>query len=144
MICKSVGIPRWDRGFRIARRASSMRVGAVTLRGSSTTGADMMDDLSPEAFAQFVSEDFRRAHAQGFTEEMRRDLAIRIETVLRTAIRAERSACVAACARRHDLWSSYEGREEVPSALRGEARARANEAAHLADALRVRGEVVQV
>lgn len=99
-----------------------------------------MSDLSPAALARFVSEDFGRAHAPGFTEAMRGELDIRIETVLRTAIRTERSACVAECARRHDLWSSYEDRNEVPAALRGEARARANEAAHLADALRARGD----
>jgi hypothetical protein len=99
-----------------------------------------MDDLSPAALARFVSDDFGREHAPGFTEEMRRELAIRIETVLKTAIRIERSACVAECVRRHDLWSSYEDRNQVPSALRGEARARANEAAHLADALRARGD----
>jgi hypothetical protein len=99
-----------------------------------------MDDLSPVALARFVSDDLGRAHAPGFTEEIRRELAIGIETALRTAIRIERSACVAECARRHDLWSSYEDRDEVPAALRGEARARANEAAHLADALRARGD----
>jgi len=99
-----------------------------------------MNDLSPAALARFVSDDFAQAYAPAFTEEMRRELAIRIETVLRTAIRAERGECVAECARRHDLWSSYQDRDEAPSELRGEARARANEAAHLADALRARGE----
>jgi hypothetical protein len=98
-----------------------------------------MDDLSPAAIARFVSDDFGRAHAPGLTEEIRGELAVRIEMVLTTAIRNERSACAAECARRHDLWSSYEDRAESPSALRGEARARANEAAHLADALRARG-----
>lgn len=99
-----------------------------------------MEELTPAALASFVADDFRRLHAPAFTAEMRRELAIRIETVLRSAIRAERSACIAECARRQDLWSSYEGRDEVPAALRGEARARANEAALLADALRARGE----
>jgi hypothetical protein len=99
-----------------------------------------MSDLSPAEVARFVLEDFGRANAPGFTETMRRELAIRIETALRAAIRIERSACVAECVRRHVLWSSYEDRHEVPPALRGEARARANEAAHLADALRIRGE----
>jgi hypothetical protein len=68
------------------------------------------------------------------------ELAISIETAPRTTMRIERSACVAECARRHDLWSSYEDRDDVPAALRGEARARANEAAHLADALRAHGD----
>jgi hypothetical protein len=99
-----------------------------------------MNDSSPAALARFVSDDCGRAHAPGFTEEMRRALAIRIETALRTAIRIERRACVVECARRHDLWTSCEDRDEASAALRGEARARANEAAHLADAHRARGD----
>jgi hypothetical protein len=99
-----------------------------------------MEDLSPAVVARFAADDFRRAHAPGFTDEMGRDLAVRLETALRAAIRAERDACVAACARRQELWASYEERDQVPAALRGEARNRANEAAHLADALRVRGD----
>ena len=99
-----------------------------------------MNDLSPAALARFVSEDFARAHAPGFTEALRRDLAVHLELALRTAIRTERSACVAECTRRRDLWSSYEGRDEVPSSLRAEARQRANEAPHLVDALRAHGD----
>jgi hypothetical protein len=99
-----------------------------------------MSDLSPAALARFVADDFRRAHEPGVTEEMRRELAVRVETALRAAIRAERDACVTECTRRHDLWSSYEDRDEVPPALRAEARFRANEAAHLADALRARSD----
>jgi len=98
-----------------------------------------MEDPSPAALARFVSDDFTRAHAPGVSGEMQRELAVRVETALRSAIRAERDACVAECARRHELWASYQDRTGVPSSLRGEARARANEAALLADALRARG-----
>jgi hypothetical protein len=96
-----------------------------------------MQELSPATFALLVAEDFGRAHARAVTEEMKRELAVRIETALRAAIRHERTACVELCARRYELWASYEDRSGIPPELRVEARARANEAAHLADALQV-------
>ena len=97
-----------------------------------------MQDLSPETLARLVADDFGGPHARTVTEEMKRELAVRIETALRTAIRHERSACVEVCTRRHELWLPYEDRSGIPSDLRVEARARANEAAHLADALQAR------
>jgi hypothetical protein len=99
-----------------------------------------MEDLSPATLAQVVAEDFGRAHAVIVTDEVRSELAVRIETALRTSVRHERSACVELCTRRYDLWSAYEDRSGIPSDFRVEARARANEAAHLADALRARGK----
>jgi hypothetical protein len=98
-----------------------------------------MNQLSPEAVSRFVAEDFRRVHAHAVTAQMAGELAVRIETALRSAIGEERAACVLECARRHELWNAYEERTGVPSQLRVEARARANEAALLADALRARG-----
>ncbi|HYG69976.1 MAG TPA: hypothetical protein VD838_20040 [Anaeromyxobacteraceae bacterium] len=96
-----------------------------------------MNQLSPEALARFLSEDFRRAHPE-LTEAMAQDLAVRLETALRVAIRDEREACAAECERRRALWAATEEKAETPAQLRAEARARANEAALLADALRAR------
>ena len=97
-----------------------------------------MNQLSPEALARFLSEDFRRAHP-GVTEAMAQELAVRVETALRVVVRDEREACVAECERRRALWTGTEEKAETPAPLRVEARARANEAALLADALRARG-----
>jgi hypothetical protein len=98
-----------------------------------------MNPLSPEAVSRFVAEDFRRAHPLAVTAAMAQELAVRLETALRSAIGEERDACILECTRRHELWNAYEERTGVPSQLRVEARARANEAALLADALRARG-----
>lgn len=98
-----------------------------------------MNALSPEAVARFAADDFRRAHPAAITAEMALELAVRIETALRAAILEERSACVAECTRRYELWAAYGERTGVPPQLEAEARARANEAALLADALRARG-----
>ncbi len=49
-------------------------------------------------------------------------------------VRLERERCVAICRRRAELWRTTGARSSVAS-VRGEARARANEAAYLADLL---------
>lgn len=98
-----------------------------------------MNTLSSGALARLVAEDFRRAHPGPLDAAAVQDLAVRIELAVRSAVRDERDACAAECARRQQLWTATEERSETPAALRAEARARANEAAVLADALRARG-----
>jgi hypothetical protein len=51
-----------------------------------------------------------------------------------TEVRRERERCVSICRRRAALWGRAAARNPAASAL-GEARARANEAAYLADLL---------
>jgi hypothetical protein len=96
-----------------------------------------MEELSLAAVAAMTARDVLRAHPDlgGSAAE---DLAHRLETALRTAVRQERLACVAECERRKALWTETEERPATPPSLRTEARFRANEAAVLADALRAR------
>src|SRR5512138_916410 len=96
-----------------------------------------MEELSLAAVAAMTARDVLRAHPElgGSGAE---DLAHRLETALRTAVRQERLACVAECERRKALWTETEERSATPPSLRTEARFRANEAAVLGDALRAR------
>ncbi len=96
-----------------------------------------MDEIAPAALARMIAADVRRAHPSigGAGVE---EIAHRLETGLRTAIRHERLACVEECDRRRALWTETEERAGTPPSLRAEARFRANEAAVLADALRAR------
>lgn len=52
-----------------------------------------------------------------------------------TAVERERQRCAAICRRRAELWRRTRERPGAPAMLRDEARARANEAAYLADLL---------
>lgn len=97
-----------------------------------------MEELSLAAVAAMTARDVLRAHP-GLGASGAEDLAHRLETALRTAVRQERLACVAECERRKALWTATEERSATPPSLRTEARFRANEAAVLADALRARG-----
>jgi hypothetical protein len=97
-----------------------------------------MEELSLAAVAAMTARDVLRAHP-GLGASGAEDLAHRLETALRTAVRQERLACVAECERRKALWTGTEERSATPPSLRTEARFRANEAAVLADALRARG-----
>jgi len=96
-----------------------------------------MEELSPSALARMIAADLVRAHP-GLSAGGAEDLAHRLETALRTAVRQERLACVGECERRRSLWTETEERPSTPPSLRAEARFRANEAAVLADALRTR------
>jgi len=98
---------------------------------------DDMEALSLALLARMISTDFARACGCAPMEEMVRDLANRIETGLRTATRRQRDAFVAQCDARAELWTRTEQRAGAPEILRSEARARANEAAYLADACAV-------
>jgi len=50
-------------------------------------------------------------------------------------VRRERERCVRICRRRAELWRNTSMRPSTPAGAREEARARANEAAYLADLL---------
>ena len=96
-----------------------------------------MEEFSLTALAGMIAADLLRAHP-ALGPRGAEDLAHRVETALRTAVRQERLACVAECERRRTLWTETEERSATPPSLRTEARFRANEAAVLADALRSR------
>lgn len=97
----------------------------------------MEQEFSLTALAGMIAADILRAHPSLGRASVE-DLAHRLETALRTAVRQERLACVAECERRRTLWTGTEERSGTPPSLRTEARFRANEAAVLADALRGR------
>ena len=94
---------------------------------------------SPATVAAFVASDFLKTHPSLDAQALRDELAHRIETALRGAIREEREACAALCDNRRILWTSTEEKRGTPEELRREGRARSNEAAYLADAIRARG-----
>jgi hypothetical protein len=94
-----------------------------------------MEKLPPEVLARAAVEQVTAVHGALVTPELRRDLMRAIDRALRTAIHLEHDACVAVCRARHRLWEGTVDKPTTPEALRAEARARANEAAYLADAL---------
>jgi|GEM_PF-441229 len=94
-----------------------------------------MGDLSPEVLATVVAEQFGDAHGGVVTPRMREDLARRLERALRDAMVAARKAAADLCRERQALWIDTEARPGTSELLHAEARARANEAAYLADAL---------
>jgi hypothetical protein len=94
-----------------------------------------MEHLSPEVLATVVAEKFGDAHDGIIDAAMREDLARRVERALRQAVVADRNAVSAVCLQRQALWVATESRPAAPEHLRAEARARANEAAYLADAI---------
>ena len=96
-----------------------------------------MEEPSLTSIAAMTARDVLRAHP-GLGHGGAEDLAHRIETALRTAVRQERLACVGECERRRMLWAETEDRSSTPPSLRTEARSRGNEAAVLADTLRAR------
>jgi len=93
---------------------------------------------SPARIAAFVAGDFLKAHPSLDAQALRDELAHRIETALRGAIGEEREACAVLCDARRMLWASTEEKSGNPEELRREGRARSNEAAYLADAIRAR------
>jgi hypothetical protein len=97
-----------------------------------------MEEISLAAIAAMTARDVLRAHS-GLGAAGAEDLAHRLETALRTAVRQERLACVAECEHRRALWAGTEDRSSTPPSLRSEARFRGNEASVLADVLRARG-----
>ena len=95
-----------------------------------------MEALSLPLLAQMIAADFRRASGAPLAGDLLRDLANRIETGLRTALHHQREAFAAQCQARVELWARTGERAGLPDPARTEARARANEAAYLLDAVR--------
>jgi hypothetical protein len=91
----------------------------------------------PDVTARFVAHDFFTRHPE-LPRPLQQELAVLVETALRSASRQERESCAAVCDARRALWLGTEGDANAPAQLRAEARARANEAAYLADAIRPR------
>lgn len=94
-----------------------------------------MEDFSPEVLATIVAEQYGDAHADAVTTPMREDLARRLERALRDAVLAARRGAADLCRRRQELWTATEAQATTSDLLRAEARARANEAVYLADAI---------
>jgi hypothetical protein len=97
-----------------------------------------MEALSPEVLATLVAAELAEAHRPFIGDAVRDELAQRIETALRRVARDERAACVGVCVARQAMWEATENRSTIAAPLRAEARARGNEAAVIADALRER------
>lgn len=104
------------------------------------TRVEPMHDPSLSDMAQLVAEDFRRKHEAHVDPASLRELENAIELALLTAIRNERRACSAECARRAELWERTE-RDAQSTVPHLEAQSRANEARYLADLLHSRGSV---
>lgn len=96
---------------------------------------DTMEAFSPEVLATMVAERFGDVHAGAVTAPMREDLTRQLERALRDAVLAARRGAAELCQQRQALWTATEAQATTSELLRAEARARANEAAYLADAL---------
>ncbi|OFX19476.1 MAG: hypothetical protein A2V77_23890 [Anaeromyxobacter sp. RBG_16_69_14] len=94
-------------------------------------------DQPLDTAALFVANDFFKAHPE-LGAALRGELTMRIETALRAVVREERESCAVQCDSRRALWQGTEEKPSAPAHARAEARARANEAAYLADAIRAR------
>jgi hypothetical protein len=97
-----------------------------------------MEGLTPEVVATVVAAEIAEAHGLLIDDEVLDKLARRIEMALRRMAREERAACVAICDARQAMWEATDVRSTIAEPLRAEARARGNEAAVIADALRER------
>jgi hypothetical protein len=97
-----------------------------------------MTNPSLSDMAQLVAEDFRRQNDARVDAAGIQQLRSAIELALLTAVRNERRACSAECARRAELWERTE-RDATSPAPHREAQFRANEARYLADLLHSRG-----
>ena len=98
-----------------------------------------MGDFSVPLLARVIAKDFAGASGLALSGGALQDLAHRIETGMRTAVHQQRELLVAQCDARVELWRRSEERAGAPESLRAEARARANEAAYLADVVRSSG-----
>ena len=94
-----------------------------------------MGDVSIEVLATVVTEQFGDAHGGVVTERMREDLVQRLERALRDAMLAARRGAADLCRERQALWTATEARPTTSEPLRAEARARANEAVYLSEAI---------
>ena len=94
-----------------------------------------MGNFSPEVLATIVAEQFGDTYRQVVTALMREDLARRLERAMRETALAARREAAEVCRDRQALWDATEARPATSELLRAEARARANEAVYLADAI---------
>jgi hypothetical protein len=94
-----------------------------------------MEQLSIEVLAAVVAGELAAAHS-GIDDALRDEIAARVEASMRRLARQERDACAALCLQRQAMWEATEARSTIAEPLRHEARARANEAQVIADALR--------
>jgi hypothetical protein len=100
-----------------------------------------MEHLSIEVLSAVVASElaiqFASAHPAIEPDDALRDaIAARVETAMRRLARQERDACAGLCLQRHAMWEATEARSTIAAPLRHEARARANEAQVIADAIR--------
>ncbi|HET6148278.1 MAG TPA: hypothetical protein VFH68_12160 [Polyangia bacterium] len=93
----------------------------------------MADSPPLSDVARVAAQDFCRGREALISPPLARELANAIELALLTAVRAERRACVAECARRSELWDRTGQREDASELARREAQHRSNEARYLAD-----------
>jgi len=106
------------------------------MNGPASEYADQtMGDLAPEVLATIVAEQFGDAYGDAVTTSMREDLARRLERAVRDAVLATRKSVADLCRERQALWVATETLPTTSELLHAEARARANEAAYLADAI---------
>jgi hypothetical protein len=99
-----------------------------------------MDRLSLEDLASDFSSEFLAAHSE-IPKEKRDDLQRMLLGAARRAVQNERQACLAVCEKRQAMWEATEARSTIAEPLRTEARARSNEAAVIADAIRNAGGI---
>ena len=98
----------------------------------------MSETVSLSDVAKVAVQEFKKGSGGQITPVMSADLASIIELALLTAVRQERRAGVAECARRAELWEKTGDKADVATPLRAEARARAAEARYLADLIAAR------
>jgi hypothetical protein len=96
------------------------------------------ETLPLSAVAQVAADDFRKGREAFITPALAAELAAAIEMALLTAVRAERRACAAECARRAALWEATSEKPDMAEFARMEADCRANEALYLADLIAMR------
>jgi hypothetical protein len=94
-----------------------------------------MQTFDPEVAAAVLAAELGEAEPAAIDSAVREHRTARIESLLRTAMRAERESCVVLCRARQALWERTERNPETSEMLSAEARFRGNEAAYLADVL---------
>jgi hypothetical protein len=99
-----------------------------------------MDRFSLEDLADDFSSEFLAAHSE-IPKHKHEDIQYLVLAAARRAAQNERQACLAACEERQAMWEATEARSTIAEPLRTEARARSNEAAAIADAIRSAGPI---
>jgi hypothetical protein len=94
-----------------------------------------MERLPIEVLATVVATELATAHPE-IDDALRDVITASIEAGMHRLARQERDACAALCLQRQAMWEATEARSTIAAPLRHEARARANEAQVIADAIR--------